>query len=168
MPDTVFGQELLTTGSLTTYAGLTAIVFGFTNAIKVAFGYDPKPLGLAISVVVCVVASFWAQGTAPAGAVQPPAKAAEAAAGAPAPAVTTGQTPPTAPLPLRLLVALANACLIYLTAQGATATGNTVVNRPPVVPGTSRPTSQEAQARIETGGGAPAEPSVLQKFFRPW
>ena len=71
MPDPAFGQQLLTMDSLTTYSGLTALVFGITNAIKVAFDYNPKPLGLGISIFVCLVASFYAQAAAP--AVSPPA-----------------------------------------------------------------------------------------------
>ena len=174
---TDLGQQLLTADSLTTYGGLSFTVLVLTNAIKLATGYDPKPLGLFISTVVCLVASFYAGGAVPAQAnalASPPDAAAKAvakpggvpnpvvpanAAGRPAAAIPVANAPasppdaaakavakpggvpnpvvpanaagrPAAaiPVPLQILLALANACLIYLTAQGATAAGNNVVS----------------------------------------
>jgi hypothetical protein len=150
-----FGEQLLTTDSLATYAGLTAMVFGFTNAIKVAFGFDPKPLGLAISIIVCLVASFYAQQTTSA----PPIGGAAVADPNRGPIPNEAKAPtPNVPLPLRILLALANACLIYLTAQGATSAGNAVVDRPKV----------GAQAAPKPTVGTGTRVSLLRQFFRPW
>jgi hypothetical protein len=164
---TDLGQQLLTADSLTTYGGLAFTVFVFTNAIKLATGYDPKPLGLIISAVVCLVASFYAGGAVPAQAnapASPPDAVAKAVAkpgGVPNPVVpanAAGRPASAIPVPLQILLALANACLIYMTAQGATAAGNNVVA------GQKR----NAAPAPGAGGGAPPGTSLLQRFFRPW